>query len=164
VPGEPDDRAPGRLRGGFGTRLHPVVDGRGIPLAAWITPGQAHESRAPEPVLGAVRLKRPGRGHPRCRPRWLAGEKGYGYPRVRRYLRRRGIVALIPTRKDRRKSPRFDREAYRRRNVVERCVSWPKESRRLATRHEELAVNCLAMVKLAMIRRCLRHLDSSDRT
>jgi transposase len=48
--------------------------------------------------------------------------------------------------------------------VVERCVAWLKESRRLATRHEKLAVNFLAMVKLAMIRRCFKVYDSPDRT
>lgn len=129
-----------------------------------MTPGQAHESKSLEPVLEAVRLKRPGRGRPRRRPRRLAGDKGYSYRRIRRYLRRRGIKAVIPTRKDQRRNPRFDKEAYRRRNVVERCVSWLKESRRLATRHETLAVNFLAMVKLAMIRRCFRVYDSPDRT
>lgn len=69
---------------------------------------------------------------------------------------------MIPTRKDQRRNPRFDREAYRRRNVVERSVGWLRESRRVATRHEKLAVNYLAMVKLAMIQRCLRLLDSPD--
>jgi transposase len=59
---------------------------------------------------------------------------------------------------------KFDREAYRRRNVVERCVGWLKENRRLATRFEKLAVNFLALVQLAMIRLCLRKLDSPDRT
>ena len=72
--------------------------------------------------------------------------------------------AVIPTRKDQRRNPRFDREAYRRRNVVERCIGWLKECRRLATRHEKLAVNFLAMVKLAMIRRCFKVYDSPDRT
>ena len=161
--GEPDDHALGRSRGGFGTKLHLVVDGNGTPLSAIVTAGQAHESKSLEPVLEAVRLKRPGRGRPRRRPRRLAGDKGYSYRRVRRYLRRRGIVAVIPTRSDQRRNPRFDKEAYRRRNVVERCVSWLKESRRLATRHEKLAVNYLAMVKLAMIRRCFKVYDSPDR-
>jgi transposase len=48
--------------------------------------------------------------------------------------------------------------------VVERCVGWLKENRRLATRCEKLAVTFLAMVKLALIQRCLRLLDSPDRT
>ena len=71
---------------------------------------------------------------------------------------------MIPTRKDQRRNPRFDKATYRRRNVVERCIGWLKESRRLATRFEKLAVNFLAMVKLAMIRRCLRLLESPNRT
>ena len=161
--GEPADHALGRSRGGFGTKLHLIVDGHGIPLAVALSPGQAHESKHVEPVLKAVRLARPGRGRRRRRPRRLAGDKGYSYRRVRRYLRRRGIVAVIPTRKDQRRNPRFDRETYRRRNVVERCVNWLKEDRRLGARHEKLAVYFLAMAKLAMIRRCLRLLDPPDR-
>ena len=162
MPDEPADHALGRSRGGFGTKLHLIVDGHGVPLAAAVSPGQAHESKALEPVLEAVRLRRPGRGRPRRRPRRLAGDKGYSYPRIRRYLRRRGIQAVIPTRKDQRRNPHFDKQTYRRRNVVERCVNWLKENRRVGTRHEKLAVNYLAMVQLAMIRRCLRLLDSSD--
>ena len=128
-----------------------------------MTAGQTHESKSLELVLEAVRIKRPGRGRPRRRPKRLAGDKGYSYRRIRRYPRRRGIKTVIPTRKDQKRNPRFDKETYRRRNVVERCVAWLKGSRRLATRHEKLAVNFLAMVKLAMIRRCFKVYDSSDR-
>lgn len=164
---EPADHALGRSRGGFGTKLHLITDGNGIPLATLLTPGQAHESRSLEPLLRSVRLRRPGQqgGRPRSRPKRLAGDKGYSYRTVRRYLRGRGIIAVIPSRKDQRTNPRFDRLLYRRRNVIERCVGWLKENRRLGTRYEKLAVNFLAMVKLAMIRRCfhlLRH--SPDRT
>ena len=50
----------------------------------------------------------------------------------------------------------FNRRAYRKRNVIERVVGWLKECRRVATRYEKLALHYLAMVKLAMIHRCLR--------
>lgn len=163
---EPADHALGRSRGGYGTKLHLVVDSHGIPLAAIVAPGQRHESKLVEPVLAAVRLRRPGcrGGRPRTKPRRLAGDKGYSYKVVRRYLRRRGIQAVIPTRKDQKANPRFDKSTYRRRNIIERLVGWLKENRRFATRYEKLAVNYLALVKLAMIRRCfhlLRH--SPDR-
>lgn len=163
--GEPEDHALGRSRGGFGTKLHLVVDSNGIPLAAVVSAGQRHESHFVDPALRATRLPRPGRrgGRPRTKPRRLAGDKGYSYRRVRHYLRGRGIRAVIPTRKDQRANPRFDAPTYRRRNVVERLVGWLKESRRLATRFEKLAVNFLAMVKLAMVQRCLRLLHSPDR-
>ena len=85
---------------------------------------------------------------------------------MRAYLHRRGITPAIPRRADqlgkRGRPAAFDREAYRRRNVVERCVNWLKENRRLGTRHEKLAVSFLAMVKLAMIRRYLGLLRLRD--
>ena len=164
--GEPEDHALGRSRGGFGTKLHLVVDGSGVPLSAVLTPGQTHESQAVDRVLRAVRLKRPGGrgGRPRSRPRRLAGDKGYSYPTLFRYLRGRGITPVIPTKKNQRPNPRFDRTLYRRRNVVERLVGWLKENRRLATRYEKLAVNYLALVKLAMIRRLFHLLHHSPDT
>lgn len=60
--------------------------------------------------------------------------KGYRDPAVRAYLRRRGTLPVIPTRKDQRSNPRFDRATYRQRNVIERCGGWLKENRQLATR------------------------------
>ncbi|MDB5350263.1 MAG: Transposase domain protein [Planctomycetota bacterium] len=59
VEGEPEGHALGRSRGGFGTKLHLVVDGRGTPPSAVVTAGQAHESKSLEPALEAVRLRRP---------------------------------------------------------------------------------------------------------
>ena len=136
-----------------------------MPLAAAVSAGQRHESVYAEPVLHAVRIRRHN-GRVRTRPRAVAGDKGYSYDRFRRYLRRRKIKAVIPTRKDPRYRPGFDKETYRRRNVVERCVNWLKESRALATRFDKLAVNYLATVQLAILQRYLRKLapnDSSDR-
>ena len=159
----------GRSRGGFGTKVHLVCDGAGLPLAAVVTPGQRQECTQFESVMDAVRL--PGRrGRPTCRPVKLAGDKGYSYPRIRRWLARHGIRAVIPRRSDQRpddKRVRFDGEAYKRRSVVERCMGWLKECRAMATRFDKLAVNYLATVKLAMIQRHLRKLapanDPSDR-
>jgi transposase len=148
----------GRSRGGFGTKVHLVSDGHGLPLAAEVTPGQRQECTQVERVLNRVRIPNR-RGRPRCRPVRLAGDKGYSYRRVRTWLRRHGIQAVIPRRKDQRPDDgrvKFDREAYRRRAVVEQCVGWLKECRAVATRFDKLAVNYLATVKLAMIQRYLR--------
>ena len=122
-----------------------------------MTAGQCHESKHVEPVMNAVRIGR------RQRPKKLAGDKGYSYETVRRWLRKHHIVPVIPTKSNQKPEDDFDRAAYRNRNVVERCVNWLKENRRLGTRYEKLAVNFEAMAKLAMIRRYFRLLDSSDR-
>jgi transposase len=134
-----------------------VTDGGGVPLGAVVTPGQSHESVSFEALMDTVRIGR------RRRPRAVAGDKGYSYGRIRRWLARRGIEAVIPTRSDQPRV-RLDRRKYRRRNVVERCIGWLKCCRRIGTRYEKLAAHFLSMITLAMIQRCLRLLHPSDRT
>ena len=116
-----------------------------------LTEGQRHE----QPVLPALMergaVKRPGRGRPRVRPERVAGDKGYSSPAVRRYLKGRGIGAVIPTKADEAPDPAFDRAAYRERNVVERLINRLKQWRRVATRYEKRAANYAAMVTLAAI-------------
>ncbi len=99
----------------------------------------------------------------RRRPDAVAGDKGYSYPRIRAWLSRRGIEAVIPNRSDQARV-RLNKRKYRGRNVVERCIGWLKWCRRIATRYEKLAESYLAMVKLAMIQRCNRLLELSNRT
>jgi hypothetical protein len=76
VPGEPADHALGRSRGGYGTKVHLVVCSEGIPLAATVTPGQAHESKHLEATLAMAKITRSSRGRPKVRPRNLGGDKG----------------------------------------------------------------------------------------
>jgi transposase len=136
-----------------------MCDANATPLAALLTPGQAHECKHAATLVDAVRIGR------RKRPARLAGDKGYGFPVVRRMLRRRGIEPLIPSKSHQPRDAHFDRQAYKRRNVIERLVGWLKERRRLCTRFEKLAENYLAMVKLAFVEKCmlLINMQSSDR-
>ena len=115
-----------------------------------VTPGQCHDSTQLESVVSAARIGR------RKKPQRLAGDKGYQCGRILRWLKRRAIVPVIPTKAHQRPAKGFDKKAYKRRNVIERCVGWLKDCRRIGTRFEKLAVSFLAMLKLAMIQRCLR--------
>lgn len=101
-------------------------------------------------------------GRPRMRPERLAGDKGYSYPRIRRWLRDRRIGAIIPQRDNQKRHHHgrplnWDPPSYRRRSVVEQCIGWLKECRRIGTRFEKLAIHFLAMLKLAMILRYLKY-------
>ena len=149
--GDPATEALGRSRGGFSTKLHLRTEGGGKPLVVVLSPGQHHESRFVPALLERGAVKRLGPGRPRLRPRRVAGDKGFSYRRVRAYLRRRGIGALIPTRSDQRRLPHFDPQAYRGRNVVERTINRLKQFRRVATRDEKRAVNYLAVLTIASI-------------
>ncbi len=132
------------------TKLHLSCDGQGRPLSFVLTAGQRHESTQLEAVLDDIHVPKRGRGRPRRRPHRVLADKGYSYPRCRRALRHRGIRYTIPTRRDQRRR-RFDQDAYRRRNVVERCVNRLKGFRAIATRYEKRSVNYRAMVVIASI-------------
>jgi len=100
-------------------------------------------------------------GRPRLRPERLAGDKGYSSARIRRWLKAHRIEPIIPIKDDqaelqRRNPLPFDKASYRRRSIIKQCVGWLKEARRIGTRFEKLAINFLAMLKLAMIDRYLR--------
>jgi transposase len=124
-----------------------------------VTAGQTHESTQVESVMEQIAVPRP-IGRPRRRPKRLAGDKGYRGRRVRDWLRSRRIGRVIPTAENERARHdgrvTFDKLAYRRRAIIENCVGWMKECRRIATRFEKLATNYLGMLKLAMIERYLR--------
>ena len=126
-------------------------------MGALVTPGQSHESKSFEALMDTIRISR------RRRPDAVAGDKAYSCARIRAWLSRRGIEAVIPSRSNQ-PYARVNKRKYRGRNVVERCIGWLKWCRRIATRYEKLAESYLAMVKLAMIQRCNRLLEPSDRT
>lgn len=145
---EPSDHALGRSQGGFSTKLHLVAaigDGVVLPVAIEVGPGQQHETQRIVPLIEA--LESGG-----MLPEKLAGDKGYSAKWIREYLWKKGVEPVIPHQKSEaaREGP-FDRESYRKRNLIERGISLLKWFRRVATRYEKLAVHYLGMLKLAIL-------------
>jgi len=68
-----------------------------------LTPGRRHEQAALPALLDAGAVKRRGRGRPRLRPARVAGDTGSSSRTARQHLRRRGIGAVIPTRRGERR-------------------------------------------------------------
>jgi transposase len=115
------------------------------------TAGQRHEAPMLARLMEAGAVKRPGPGRPRIRPDAVAGDKGYSFASLRRYLRGRGIRAVIPAKADQRRQRGFDQASYRQRNRVERTVGRLKQFRRVATRYEKREAHKQAMVTVAAI-------------
>lgn len=141
----------GRSRGGFGTKVHVRAEGQGKPLVFMLTGGECHEQTVFESLMERGAVRRVGRGRPRIRPERLVGDKGYSTEKVRGYLRRHGIGAVIPYRANQQANGSFDRYFYRERNRIERLINRLKQFRRIATRYEKRAANYLAMLAVATI-------------
>ncbi len=56
-------------------------------------------------------------------PDRLLADKGYDSDEIRGDLAKRGIEPVIPPRSNRKAAIGYDREAYKRRNLIERCVN-----------------------------------------
>jgi transposase len=117
--------------------------------------------------MGSIRIPRRGPGRPRRTPAAVLADKAYSSRANRRHLRRRGIRAVIPVKKDqaanrrRRGSaggrpPSFDLDRYRERNTVERCFNKLKGFRAVATRYDKRERIYQGTIDVASIRIWLR--------
>jgi transposase len=163
----PDREALGRSRGGLSTKIHLVADRRCRPIARLTSPGQHADSPRFIPLMKSIRIPRRGLGRPRVRPARAMADKAYSSRANRAYLRRRGIKAVIPVKKDqqanRRKlgskggrPPAFDRDRYKERNTVERCVGKLRQYRAVATRFDKRERVYQGTLDVASIRIWLR--------
>ena len=144
-------------RGKAGSKYHMLVDAHGLPLNVLVSAANRHDSLFVEPILDLMpAIKRGGRGYPRRRPAKLHADKGYDNPRVRRYLRRRGITARI-ARLGRDSSARLGRHRW----VVERTLGWLLSYKRLALRYDRTASTITALARLAATLICARRLPTN---
>src|SRR6266513_1265739 len=124
--GNQNREALGRSRGGFSTKIHLRTNGKGNPLTFDVTGGEAHEVKGYDALMQLHEID----------PAKLIGDKGYDSDGIRNDLAERGIKPVIPPRSNRKAPIEYDREAYKRRNLIERCVNRLKQFRRIATRYE----------------------------
>lgn len=133
------------------------------------SPGQRADSVMFGEVLSMVRFPQSGPGRPRTRPSRVLADKAYSSQAIRVHLRRRGITAVIPERRDQRanrirrgsaggRPPAFDALAYKHRNTAERCFNKLKQHRAVATRYDKRDYVYQGTITVASIRIWLRDL------
>ena len=140
------DEGLGRSRGGFSTKIHLRANGLGLPVAVVLTGGEVSDVKGYAPVMAE-----PGPTPKVLLGRVLLGDKGYDADAILADLENRGVAAVIPAKRNRKVRPLIDGCLYALRNLVERCFSKLKHSRRVATRYDKTADSYIGFVLVASI-------------
>ena len=127
----------GRSRGGLSTKIHLVVDAEGQPIRFALTGGQAHDAPQAIPLLTGVEATH------------VIADKGYDSDEILGFIHSQGAIAVIPPKSNRKDPQEYDREAYKRRNLIERAFNRLKHWRRIATRYDRRSLYFLAALHLA---------------
>jgi transposase len=115
-----------------------------------LTPGQASDIDQAEKLMESGAIHRRS-GQTRLHPERLVADKGYTSAALRAYLHRYHIRCTIARRSNERRRGSFNKQHYRKRNIVERLIKRLKQFRRIATRYEKRAANFSAMITIAAI-------------
>jgi transposase len=132
-------QAIGLTKGGWNTKLHAAVDGKGRPWALLLTGGNVADISQATEVLAELDPKR------------VVADKGYDSDPLRRWLAERGVTSCIPPRSNRRNPRPARRSSYRKRHLIENFFGHLKTFRRVATRYDKLAETFFGWVLLAVI-------------
>jgi transposase len=137
--GGQDKQGLGRSCGGFSSKIHAKIDALGMPLKFIITGGQESDIGQAKNLIGLDDCD------------YILADKGYDSDVLRRELRGRNIISVIPGRKNRVEKVDYDQYIYKERNAIERFFGRLKEYRRIATRYDKTAIMFKGGITMASI-------------
>jgi len=114
-----------------------LADALGRPLRFILLPGQAHDSLAAAALLKGRKATA------------VLADKAYDTNAIRALIADAGMIAVIPSKRDRKAAIPHDRALYRERNRIERCFNKLKHFRRIATRYDRCDIYFLAFLYIA---------------
>ena len=119
------------------TKILALVDGLGNLVRFLLLPGQRHDSVGVEPLISGLEFGA------------LLADKAFDGDGLRAELDRRGTVAVIPPKADRKQRTACDFDMYKWRHLVENFFAKLKQFRRIATRYDKTDTSFHAMICLA---------------
>lgn len=132
-----DDEALGRSRGGFGCKIHAVVDGLGLPLKFILTGGQKADITQAIPLMTNISAQA------------CLADKAYDSDEFLAWLKERSIVAVIPPKANRTVQRECDWWLYKERHVIECTFGALKYFRRIATRYDKKSMHFMGFLTFA---------------
>src|SRR5699024_1684058 len=131
----------GRSRGGLTTKVHVVTDGLGNPLRFLLSRGNRSDIGMAQELLNPFDLS----------GKLVLADKGYDSDKLSDWIKGRGGITVIPSRRSARHPRKIDWDVYKERHLIENLFLKLKNHRRFSTRYEKKAVYFHAVVSLACI-------------
>ena len=129
----------GVSRGGKSTKIHFLVDEKMQPVKFLLSAGNINDNQLALPLFHGLKLK----------GKKILADKAYSTFEIRQYLEKRGALICIPDKINFKVTHTFDKELYKKRNIIERYFCKLKNYRRIATRYDKLSISFSAFVSLA---------------
>ena len=117
-----------------------MCDGQGRPLILLLSEGQMSDYKGAALMLDAL---------PRAKT--MLGDKGYDAGWFRDALAKRGIVACIPSKANRKVPIDYDQTLYRQRHKIENMFGRLKDWRRIHTRYDRCAHTFFSAICIAAV-------------
>jgi transposase len=120
------------------TKLHTVTDTSGRSIRFFITAGQVSDYTGASALMNGL-----------SKGEWLLADRGYDADWFREALIDKFTRPCVPGRKLRKKTVKYDKRRYKRRNRIERMFGRIKNWRRVATRYDRCPKVLLSAIALA---------------
>jgi transposase len=114
-----------------------AADGLGRPVRIILTGGQRGDATQAQALIEGFA------------PRRVLADKAYDANHLRTTITAAGADVVIPCNPTRKRLIPYDIEAYKARNLIERCFNKLKHFRRVATRYDRRQIHFRAFVLLA---------------
>ena len=121
-------------------------------MAFSLSPGNTNDSPEGRKLLATTPLS------PRTR---VVMDKGYSDTKVRRTVREKQCVPVVPPKDNFRKPWRYDKKLYRDRNQIERLFHHLKSFRRIATRYDKLDASFRFFIAFGLTLLLLRYVNTT---
>ena len=136
-----------------------IVDARGTPIGLHIESASPSEVKLLEATLDSLNI--PGK---EVNPQRLIADKGYDSNKARKLIESRGMLPIIPARKNNTKATHQDGrhlKRYRNRWIIERTNAWLQNFRRLVVRYERSYIIFEGLIHMAFAMMILKRFISS---
>jgi transposase len=127
VKGGNTEQSLGRRKGGFTTKIHPLVDALGNALGFILTPGSLHESTQAPALLQGIKNTQ------------VIGDTDFDSNQLIPQIEKQNWVAVIPPRKNRKYQREYDKDLYGERHLIEFFFGKLKHFPRVFSRFDKKA-------------------------